>query len=235
MTNLQIPLTSSPTSPISYAVLVAGAAYNGAINVVIVDNVSVTVYTGTAQTYSTSILSSRFPISITVTPASNYQTQTISNISNAADVQITLQLITTPIKFSITANSSAYTGSLSVVLTDSAQNVVYSGNLTTWSSTEPTMYFPLSITVTPNATYQVFTQTGITSMTNLAINLLNSPVSPVKYQILAAGVAYTGFVNVVITDVAQTIVYNGSALSYSATILQSRFPLNVVVTPAANY
>jgi hypothetical protein len=150
-----------------YSVLAAGVAYNSAITVVITDAAQVQVYSGTAQTYSTSILSSRFPISITVTPAANYQVSTTTGIADASNVQIILSPIMNVIMYNVTANNLAYSGSLTVLLKDVNSNTVYSGNAATWSSTLSVLSFPLSITVTPNVTYQVFTQTGITSMTNL--------------------------------------------------------------------
>jgi hypothetical protein len=104
------------------------------------------------------------------------------------------------IMYNVTASNLAYSGSLTVLLKDVNSNTVYSGNAATWSSTLSVLSFPLSITVTPNVTYQVFTQTNIASMTNLKISLVASPTSPVKYSVLAAGIAYTGSITVLILD-----------------------------------
>jgi hypothetical protein len=71
------------------------------------------------------------------------------------------------IMYNVTANNLAYSGSLTVLLKDVNSNTVYSGSAATWSSTLSVLSFPLSITVTPNVTYQVFTQINIASMTNL--------------------------------------------------------------------
>jgi hypothetical protein len=160
------------------------------------------VYSGTAQNYSTTILQSRFPISITVTPAANYQVSTTSSIAiaGAANMQITLALIMNSVLYNVTAAGIAYAGALTVLIKDVNSATIYSGTAASWSSTTPAMGFPLSITVTPNATYQVFTQTGIASMTNLQITLVPYPTSPIVYSVLAAGSAYSGAITVVVTD-----------------------------------
>jgi hypothetical protein len=62
-----------------------------------------------------------------------------------------------PILFNVTANSTAYTGSLNVVVKDVNQTVVYVGSASTWSSTISVLRYPMSIVVTPNATWQVYT------------------------------------------------------------------------------
>jgi hypothetical protein len=58
-------------------------------------------------------------------------------------------------------------------------------------------------------------------MSNLAVNLVPSPTSPIVYNVTAGstGLPYTGQATVVITDATGGIVYNGSALTYSTTIL----------------
>lgn len=152
-----------------YTVL-AGATsgkYLGDIEVLIYDNVANIVYNGSLSTYSTKILSSRFPINISVTPAINYLVATQSNISDASNITIVLLPIMTPIKYSLVAASNPYYGSLSVTIWDVNNNTIYSGNATTWNSTTPLPGFPLSIRATPNATFLEFTQTNISDMSDL--------------------------------------------------------------------
>jgi hypothetical protein len=127
--------------------------YTGVIAVVVTDNVGTVVYSGSAATYSTVILTSRFPISLTVTPAVKYLPATMSNVNNASNLIIQLQPIMTPISYSLLASNSVYTGPLLVVITDQFNATIYSGNATSWSSTTPLPGFPLAITATPNATY----------------------------------------------------------------------------------
>jgi hypothetical protein len=139
------------------------------------------------------------------------------------------------IQYNVTAGGVAYAGSLTVLLKDVNSNTVYSGSAATWSSTLSVLSFPLSITVTPNVTYQVFTQTGIASMTNLQIPLTSSPTSPISYAVLVAGAVYNGAINVVITDNLSATVYTGTAQTYSTSILSSRFPISITVTPTTSY
>jgi hypothetical protein len=54
---------------VTYSVLVGSVVYSGDITVLVTDVNNNTVYSGSNQTYSTMILDSVFPISITVTPA----------------------------------------------------------------------------------------------------------------------------------------------------------------------
>lgn len=115
------------------------------------------MYSGSLQTYSTSILSSHFPISITVTPAANYSVYNQTGISDASNLQITLVPLQTLIKYNLTANTQTYTGSLTVLIKDVNQNTVYSGSATFWTANVSVLIFPLSITATPNATYSVYT------------------------------------------------------------------------------
>jgi hypothetical protein len=112
---------------------------------------------------------------------------------------------------------------------------IYAGNYTTWTSTLSSIRFPLMIVITPNATFQVYYQLNVSDMSNYNVNLLLSPTSPIVYSVLAAGVLYTGAINVVVTDVLNVVIYNGSSNTYSTVILLSRFPINIVVTPALNY
>jgi hypothetical protein len=72
-------------------------------------------------------------------------------------------------------------------------------------------------------------------MSSFQINLLAAPTQPVVYSVVAAGSAYKGAIQVVILDVLGLVEYNGSLQSYTTTILQSRFPINITVTPAINY
>ena len=71
--NLVIALVAAPTSSVTYAVLAGSSAYTGAITVLIKDTNGGTVYSGAQQTFTTTILTSTLPISITVTPAALYQ------------------------------------------------------------------------------------------------------------------------------------------------------------------
>jgi hypothetical protein len=75
------------------------------------------------------------------------------------------------VKFTINANSVLYVGTLLVFMKDSSNAVVYSGALSTWTSTWAATKFPLSMTVTPSTSYQVYTQTGITDASNIIVNL----------------------------------------------------------------
>jgi len=61
---------------VTYSVLVGSVVYSGDITVLVTDVNNNTVYSGSNQTYSTIILESAFPISITVTPASLYEVYT---------------------------------------------------------------------------------------------------------------------------------------------------------------
>jgi hypothetical protein len=141
----------------------------------------------------------------------------------------------TAISYIITANGSSYTGSLFVVIKDVNNSTVYSGSVTTWSSTIGLPQLPVSISVTPNTTFVPVSLSNITTTANIAINLMPPQQSPVVYNVMVAGAVYKGAVNVVIYDVNNTLVYNGTNQTYSSTILSSRFPISMTVTPTVNY
>jgi hypothetical protein len=155
MSSFVVSLVAQPTSTIGYQVVTGSASvpYAGVINVLILDTVSVVVYNGSLQNYSTTILLSRFPVSIAVTPLIYYQNLTTSNIAAASNVTLTLLPIMTTVGFTVLGGGVAYTGSLSVQVLDVNSNSIYSGTAASWSSSIPLMTLPLSITVTPNATY----------------------------------------------------------------------------------
>jgi hypothetical protein len=140
---------------VTYSVLVGSVVYSGDITVLVTDVNNNTVYSGSNQTYSTMILESAFPISITVTPADLqfYQVYTQTNITNADNLLIVLQPVMNVVMYTITQDNELYVGTLSVVITDVTNATVYSGPLATWNSMWPAVQFPLSITVTPSPIY----------------------------------------------------------------------------------
>jgi hypothetical protein len=70
--------------------------------------------------------------------------------------------------YNVTVGQLAYTGAITVLITDVHSATIYSGPLQYYSTPVYTSLFPISITVTPASGYQVYTQTGI-----IATNAVN--------------------------------------------------------------
>ena len=133
------------------------------------------------------------------------------------------------------ANPVAYTGDISVLITDVGGATIYSGPLQTQTTQILNVAFPLSITVTPadGLLYQVYTDTDITIAEAADLEIILEPVmNVVKYTINANNDLYVGSLTVDILDANSATVYSGPLATWDSVWPAPAFPLSMTVTPA---
>jgi hypothetical protein len=118
---------------VKYTINANNALYVGSLAVVIKDANSATVYSGPLATWDSVWPAPAFPLSMTVTPSDWYLVYTQTDIQDASNIVVALvSSPSTSAKYSVmidTANPVAYTGDVSVIITDVNGATVYSGPL----------------------------------------------------------------------------------------------------------
>jgi hypothetical protein len=118
---------------VKYTINANNDLYVGTLTVSILDANSATVYSGPLATWDSVWPAPAFPLSMTVTPSDWYLAYSKTNIQDASNIVIALtDAPTTSAKYSVmigTANPVAYTGAISVLITDVNGATIYSGPL----------------------------------------------------------------------------------------------------------